>query len=562
MLRRPARFAFRLYVVQILLITAVAAVFTGLAIFDQQEIVRRDNESNIRALALTGASLPGVVEGLESGEPAEIQPLVEALQDASGVDYVTVVGMDGIRVAHTNPALIGLPVSSDHSAVRAGEGFVGVEDGPSGRTFRVKEPVRDGDGNVVGTLSIGIADDRLTGDVVDRSLELVVVAGAAVLLGSVLSWVVTVVLRRWFHGIDPDQIPTLLQTRESVLEGIGDGLVLVDADGDVVLANGAAQQLLGVPDAVGRPAAQVLPGSVRSLLAGDAASSPRHRSANLTVQGRHLEVTAWRSTLAGKDTGATVLLQDRTELMGALDELQSQRSLVTHMRRETHEFDNRMHVVGGLLALGRHQDAAALLAADSAPDARPDDERMPDDRPGDQRPDEAGAPDTSAIRDAALAGMVHSLTREAADRGIDLELTEDSAVDHPVVPVDAVLTTILGNLVTNAIEAARARVRIYLRMSEEGFDCLVEDDGPGVDPRVAGRIFDEGVSTKGTGQPGEPRRGTGLYLVRTLVASRGGDVEVVDSSLGGAAFAVWLPRVSRARAGRAAGLEEGVDGAT
>ena len=63
----------------------------------------------------------------------------------------------------------------------------------------------------------------------------------------------------------------------------------------------------------------------------------------------------------------------------------------------------------------------------------------------------------------------------------------------------------------------------------------------GVDPRVAGRIFGQGFSTKrdttGFG------RGYGLDLVRRTVTSRGGTIEVGPSALGGARFAFEMERV-------------------
>lgn len=115
-------------------------------------------------MALAAAVLPTLIEGLTSDPTARIQPLVVALRRASGVDYVTVMDLQNRRVAHTNPALIGAPPATDHTGVRAGQEFVGVEVGPTGRTFHVRVPMRDQAGTIVGTLSIGIAEHRLTSD--------------------------------------------------------------------------------------------------------------------------------------------------------------------------------------------------------------------------------------------------------------------------------------------------------------------------------------------------------------------------------------------------------------
>ena len=90
---------------------------------------------------------------------------------------------------------------------------------------------------------------------------------------------------------------------------------------------------------------------------------------------------------------------------------------------------------------------------------------------------------------------------------------------------------------------------MVMRADHEGVHLVVDDDGPGVDAAVASRIFDRGVTTKpdvtGAG------RGVGLDLVRRIVSSRGGTVEVGRSTLGGARFTVELPPLlSRAGASR------------
>ena len=92
-------------------------------------------------------------------------------------------------------------------------------------------------------------------------------------------------------------------------------------------------------------------------------------------------------------------------------------------------------------------------------------------------------------------------------------------------------------------EAGATRVRCVLRDAEGRLLGAVEDDGPGIDPTLAGRIFAQGFSTKddasGFG------RGYGLDTVRRTVTSRGGTIEVGTAAGGGAEFTVILPRSAR-----------------
>ena len=93
------------------------------------------------------------------------------------------------------------------------------------------------------------------------------------------------------------------------------------------------------------------------------------------------------------------------------------------------------------------------------------------------------------------------------------------------------------NLIGNALDAARARVTVKV----EGSLLTVEDDGPGVPPEVASRIFDPFFSTK------PPDRGTGLGLsITRRLAEESGSILEWDSSAAGTEFRVRFPLLESA----------------
>ena len=65
----------------------------------------------------------------------------------------------------------------------------------------------------------------------------------------------------------------------------------------------------------------------------------------------------------------------------------------------------------------------------------------------------------------------------------------------------------------------------------------VEDNGPGVDPRVRERLFEPFVTTKDVGEG----TGLGLAVCRGLVESAGGNIALDPGYAGGARFVVTLP---------------------
>ena len=105
------------------------------------------------------------------------------------------------------------------------------------------------------------------------------------------------------------------------------------------------------------------------------------------------------------------------------------------------------------------------------------------------------------------------------------------------------LEQVIVNLLSNALDALRS-VNPPRRLIVDSFPddtggrvCVtVTDNGPGVAPEIAPRLFRPFASTKGV-------RGTGLglYISRQLVREAQGELDLVKHVQSGARFLVWLP---------------------
>jgi sensor histidine kinase regulating citrate/malate metabolism len=110
------------------------------------------------------------------------------------------------------------------------------------------------------------------------------------------------------------------------------------------------------------------------------------------------------------------------------------------------------------------------------------------------------------------------------------------------------LVALVGNLVDNAFDAVAAtrttrpqRVRVGLAGDERSLRIEVDDSGPGIPPEDREHVLDRGWSSKA-----REGRGLGLAIVAQVVAGHHGTIEVTDSPLGGARFALTI---AHARAG-------------
>lgn len=134
---------------------------------------------------------------------ADLQPLADVVAAASGVDYVVVTDARGIRLTHPNPTERGRTVSTDATAVLAGETFLGTETGTIGPSLRAKVPVRAG-GDVVGTASVGVLETEISRSFDEAVGGMLPWVAGSIVLGVVLSGLLTAALRRRVRRLEAD----------------------------------------------------------------------------------------------------------------------------------------------------------------------------------------------------------------------------------------------------------------------------------------------------------------------------------------------------------------------
>jgi hypothetical protein len=99
---------------------------------------------------------------------------------------------------------------------------------------------------------------------------------------------------------------------------------------------------------------------------------------------------------------------------------------------------------------------------------------------------------------------------------------------------------ILGNLVENAVRHGAGIVTVMVEPARLGGDqavaISVRDQGEGIPPEVASRVFRQFWRGKRRGGTG-----LGLYIVKGLVEALGGEITVGEAPGGGAEFRFILP---------------------
>ncbi|WP_420481567.1 sensor histidine kinase [Actinopolymorpha pittospori] len=102
-------------------------------------------------------------------------------------------------------------------------------------------------------------------------------------------------------------------------------------------------------------------------------------------------------------------------------------------------------------------------------------------------------------------------------------------------------------LTDNAVRHAHKAVTLTVGLRDRHAVIEVADDGAGIDPEVAPRLFERFTSSGPSTAEGPRRRyGLGLALVGEIVAQHGGRIEVCGTDVG-ATFRITLPAAAAPR---------------
>jgi len=454
-----------------------------------------------------------------------VRTTAEITRSNSGSQSVVVGTADGTVLASADPTELGGRFDMGESRVLDGVGWTGVRDRPSGPVAVAMAPILSATGRTVGFVAVRRPQPSVVDGLREAAPNLLTYLGVASLIGIAGSLLVARRVKRQTLGLEPPEIAGLVEHRDAMLHGIREGVVGLDTRGRVTLVNDEAVRLLGIPgDAIGRTLEDLGVGEeVRdALLSGEV-----ERDRAVGSNGRVLVVNRLPLTSRGRSIGSVTTLRDRTELLELRRELVLTQHVTDTLRAQAHEFDNRLHTIAGLIELGEADEAVRFV------------HRLTSSR------SEFSAAVAGAVRDPSVAALLIAKASQAAEVGVDLRIAPDSSLPTLAPELSGDVTTVVGNLVDNALDAAASApqrwVEVSLGLVDGEVEVVVRDSGPGVPAGMERDVFRRGVSTKdaSSGTPMSEERGIGLSLVHLLCTRRGG--EVTASSVGGSTFTARLP---------------------
>jgi signal transduction histidine kinase/ActR/RegA family two-component response regulator/HPt (histidine-containing phosphotransfer) domain-containing protein len=365
------------------------------------------------------------------------------------------------------------------------------------------------------------------------------------------------------------------ETQQLILDHMTDGVVLMDGDLRLKLANEAAAAYNDVPPELSRPGASALDAMRYRARRGDFGPPPDDPDAFEALAQSRLALARnpgappelrqaangdWveASAVATKDGGVLVIYRNVTRLKLREDELKEARDAAEAANRAksaflatmSHEIRTPMNGVLGMIEVlertppGPEQARCVAVIRESAAQLL----RIIDDLL-DFSKIEAGRLELETLPFSLrglVEGAVDTLTVQA--RGKGLHLFADPPAEGPdLVAGDPVrVRQILFNLVGNAIKFTQSgfvRIRASTAGASDGgvqAQLMVEDSGVGMTGEQIARLFQPFAQADSSTTRRYGGTGLGLSIVRRLARLMGGDVAVESEPGRGSRFTVTL----------------------
>ncbi|MFC9688059.1 ATP-binding protein [Kribbella sp. NPDC056951] len=532
--KRPT-LAGQLLVLQLAIVVVVLVAVAAVSLAQSAATFNRVEGRRVTALAEQLAGNQTLRFGIRHPAPAEVlAPLLQTTLIQSGVTSITVADAKGRVIAATNVSAIGKDLSLG-PGVNEGRGWSGEFRVDREQELVSQVPVLsqgtglDGkaDGSLgarIGTVMVGERSPSILERLRGASSYLAIYLGIACLLGLLGSWLLARRIKRQTLGLEPREIVGLAEHREAMLYGLAEGVVALDPQLRVTLVNDVGRRLLDLPtDAVGRSLRELgIEGRLREVLAGEH-DGDAARDAVVVRRGRVLVMNRMDVAKDGRSLGSVTTLRDRTELAQLERELGSFRSSAELLRAQTHEFANQLHTISGLIQIGEYDEVVSYVGALN------------------RYRESLDLTVTRRVHDTAVAALLMAKSSVAAERRVELRVSERTTLQRLPPELSADIATVVGNLVDNAVDAAAqsgtplspAWVEVELRQDATSIEIEVRDSGPGIAPELAQEVFAHGFTTKAAA---EGERGIGLAMIRLICRRRGGEVAVTNLDDGGAAF--------------------------
>ena len=485
----------------------------------------RQRVENIASIISTSQMIIDKIQNPTLQNITAIQATTEQTRALTQIDFIVIFNMQGVRYSHPDKNKIGQTiVGGDEQRALNGESYTSIAKGTLGDSVRAFKPIMNEKHQQIGAVLVGQTLQKINHLASRTSQPIWLSLFASLTIAIILAYLLSHNIKKILYGLEPIQMAQLFAERNAIIRTVKEGIVVINRNGLITQINDEAIRILRIDDdkenIIGLPIKNFIPNTrLHEVMMSGNAEYDCEQNINGVV------ILTNRTPLFVNDAlvGAIASFRDMTEVRKLAENLTGVNRYADALRSQSHEFNNKLHVIYGLAFNDNKQELMDYL------------EQII----GNQQAESKLV--SQYIKDPIIAGFLNSKFSRARELNVTLEFNIDGIL-APITDTSVIhsLVTILGNLIDNGLDAVQflddKQIKVSLVIDNSNFEIEINDNGEGISEKDIQYIFQKGYSTKGD------NRGFGLYLVLASIDELDGHIQLCDlNNKKGTCFKVLLP---------------------
>ncbi len=485
----------------------------------------RQRVENIANIISTSQSIIDEIQNPTPQNIASIQKTTEQSRVLTQTDFIVIFNMQGVRYSHPDENKIGQTiVGGDEQRALNGESYTSIAKGTLGDSVRAFKPIMNDKDQQIGVVLVGQTLQKINHLASRTSQPIWLSLFASLSIAILLAYLLSRNIKKILYGLEPVEMAQLFAERNAIIRTVKEGIVVINRDGLITQINDEAIRILRIKkdkeNIISLPIGDFIPNTrLHEVMMSGKAEYDCEQNINGVV------ILTNRTPLFVNDilVGAIASFRDMTEVRRLAENLTGVNRYADALRSQSHEFNNKLHVIYGLAFNDNKSELIDYL----------------EEIIGNQQAESKLV--SQYIKDPIIAGFLNSKFSRARELNVTLTFNIDGIL-APITDTSVThgLVTILGNLIDNGLDAVQflddKQIKVSLVIDNSNFQIEINDNGEGISENDIQYIFQKGYSTKGD------NRGFGLYLVLASIDELDGQIQLCDSdNKKGTCFKVLLP---------------------
>ncbi|MEC9485039.1 MAG: ATP-binding protein [Candidatus Izemoplasma sp.] len=491
-----------------LVLSGVYTIIAFVFIATEFQYVHDSTESHVETVAKIYAKDDDVIDGLINNEMDLEQYLYPLFQVSNQLSYFSIYNNNQKIVGHSDSSQIGKMLECD-DAVNAYGGDIVLCESPLFVKGDLQSfvPIYNND-TIVGIMSIGVSADDLWNQKVNQVERILIIFVIGLLVTWSGLWYFSKKYQGRLLGYQPNEIALLYSENKSLIDQLEQAVITVDKNCHITTINPMAMHMFSLcKDDIGKDIKEVFPYvHLKDIILNRSHVEDEY----IKIQQHKLIMNVYTLFQGSQVIGATVIFRSYLEVDTMINQIKGYRQIASALRSQKHEFQNKLHVILGLIKMQDYDKAQNYITENV------------------YKTNLASDYYSSRIKDDRVLALFIGKEIQCTEDNVQLLLTSDSFLgkEHTPITSDDIIL-VLGNLIDNSYDAYQnsnkvgKRIVVDIIEDEEQLLISVIDQAGGIDPILKDRIFERGVTSK----KGDSR-GTGLALVQEVIRLHDGEKTV------------------------------------